>query len=192
MNQRRDTRNEVLQLAMKLFYEHGFRGFSYGDIAGPLGIKPAAIHYHFASKDDLGVAIVDAIRERLKTAIAHYQSHQTPWPQQLEGLFAYYRDHAGGECGVCAVGVGAAELTAIPHAMQLQIRLLIKELLNHLALVLARGRDAGDFQFDGRSEDRATLVMAALGGALQLQRITGLPQLEIVIGELREGLGLND
>jgi TetR/AcrR family transcriptional regulator, transcriptional repressor for nem operon len=188
MSSKRDTRTEVLELAEKLFHERGFRGFSYADIAGPLGIKPAAIHYHFQGKEELGVALIERIRDRLKAAQIRFVAEQTPWDQQLEFLFAYYRRHAEENCGVCAVGVSAIEADSIPHSMQIQVRLLIKEVLNALVQILARGRDAGLFHFEGRAEERATLMLAALGGALQLQRLTGLPQLETVIAELQQAL----
>lgn len=188
MAARRDTRTEVLELAEKLLHERGFRGFSYADIAGPLGIKPAAIHYHFQGKEELGVALIERIRDRLKEAQVRFAAEQTPWDQQLEFLFDYYRRHASANCAVCAVGVAAIEADSIPHSMQIQVRLLIKEVLNVLVQMLARGRDAGLFHFEGRAEERATLVLAALGGALQLQRLTGLPQLETVIAELQHGL----
>ncbi len=188
MSARRDTRTEVLTLAEKLFHERGYRGFSYADLAGPLGIKPAAIHYHFAGKEELGIALIEQIRDRLKAALARFAADQTPWADQLEFLFNYYRRHGADNCAVCAVGVSAIEADSIPHSMQIQVRLLIKEVLNALVQILARGRDAGSFHFDGRAEERATLLLAALGGALQLQRLTGLPQLETVIAELQHGL----
>jgi len=190
MTVRRDTRNEVLELAEKLFHERGFRGFSYADIAGPMGIKPAAIHYHFQGKEELGVAIIERIRDRLKQAQTRFVADQTPWTGQLEFLFNYYRRHGANNCGVCAVGVSAIEADSIPHSMQIQVRLLIKEVLNALVQILARGRDAGQFEFEGRADERATLVLAALGGALQLQRLTGLPQLETVIAEIEQGLAV--
>ena len=192
MTARRDTRTEVLDLAEKLFHERGYRGFSYADIAGPLGVKPAAIHYHFPGKDELGIALIERLRDRLKNALAHFASHQTPWPKQLESLFDYYRHHASENCAVCAVGISAIEVDGIPHAMQIQVRLLIKEMLNAMVQILARGRDAGDFHFEGRAEERATLLLAALGGALQLQRLTGMSQLETVIAELQHGLLVAD
>jgi len=190
MTTRRDTRTEVLALAEKLFHERGYRGFSYADLAGPLGIKPAAIHYHFAGKEELGVALIERLRDRLKAALSYFAANQTPWSAQLEALFDYYRRHADENCSVCAVGISAIEADGIPHSMQIQVRLLIKEMLNATVLILARGRDAGAFHFDGRAEERATLMLAALGGALQLQRLTGLPQLETVIVELQHGLAI--
>lgn len=185
---KRDTREAILELAERLFHEKGFRGFSYADLAGPLNVKPAAIHYHFPSKDDLGVAIIERIRERLSLTAQRFEQDQSPWPQRLDTLFNYYSHLCDQHCGVCAVGVSATEADSLSSAMQVQIRLLIKEVLNFLVQVLARGRDAGAFHFDGKAEDQATWILASLGGALQLQRLTGMAQLKTVIGEIRHNL----
>lgn len=48
----RDTREEILKVASTLLQTRGFSAFSYGHIAETLEVKPAAIHYHFASKTD--------------------------------------------------------------------------------------------------------------------------------------------
>ena len=59
-----DTRKTIIDLGEKLLLNQGFNGFSYADIAGSLGIKNAAVHYHFPSKCDLGVEIIRRARQR--------------------------------------------------------------------------------------------------------------------------------
>jgi len=188
MTAKRDTREAILELAERLFHEKGFRGFSYADLAGPLNVKPAAIHYHFPSKDDLGVAIIERIRERLNQTADRFEREQSSWPQRLDTIFNYYSSLCEQHSGVCAVGVSATEAESLSSAMQVQIRLLIKEVLNFLVQVLARGRDSGAFHFDGKAEDQATWILASLSGALQLQRLTGMAQLKVVVDEIRHNL----
>ena len=49
-----DTAERILDVAERLVQQRGFNGFSYADIAAELGITKAGLHYHFASKADLG------------------------------------------------------------------------------------------------------------------------------------------
>jgi len=56
------TKGRIVETALKLFSEHGYRGVSVRDIARDVGIKDSSIYSHFASKDDLLEAIIDHFR----------------------------------------------------------------------------------------------------------------------------------
>jgi AcrR family transcriptional regulator len=51
------TRERILNAALDLFVEHGFDATSLRQIADQLGITKAALYYHFASKDDILMAL---------------------------------------------------------------------------------------------------------------------------------------
>ncbi|MBV9920500.1 MAG: helix-turn-helix transcriptional regulator, partial [Pseudonocardia sp.] len=44
------TRVRILDTAERMLQVRGYNGFSYGDVAGELGITRAALHYHFKGK----------------------------------------------------------------------------------------------------------------------------------------------
>src|SRR5882672_12243087 len=68
-NPRSDTGEQILDLAEALIQTRGYSAFSYQDISDALGIRKASIHYHFPSKTDLGIAVVDRYVERFGTAL---------------------------------------------------------------------------------------------------------------------------
>ena len=51
------TRERILDVALDLFIEKGFDGTSLREIAEKLGFTKAALYYHFASKDDILMAL---------------------------------------------------------------------------------------------------------------------------------------
>jgi AcrR family transcriptional regulator len=51
------TRERILNVALDLFTEKGFDGASLREVAERLGVTKAAIYYHFASKDDILMAL---------------------------------------------------------------------------------------------------------------------------------------
>ena len=59
MAQISSTRDQIIDKAFQLMLQRGLNGFSYRDISGPLGVKNAAIHYHFPNKMDLIKALID-------------------------------------------------------------------------------------------------------------------------------------
>jgi AcrR family transcriptional regulator len=55
---RTDTKAAILRIALELFTQHGYEGTSIRQITTCLGITPAALYYHFESKEAvlLGIA----------------------------------------------------------------------------------------------------------------------------------------
>lgn len=56
-----DTRERVLDVAERLFSEHGFEGTSIRDLTAAAGVNLAAVHYHFGSKEDLLRAVLERV-----------------------------------------------------------------------------------------------------------------------------------
>ena len=63
------TRSRILDVALDLFVEKGFDGTSLREIAERLGLTKAAIYYHFASKDDILMALHMRLHEFGKEAL---------------------------------------------------------------------------------------------------------------------------
>ncbi len=59
------TREDILSLADRLIRSKGFNAFSYADISGIMEIRNAAIHYHFPTKEDLGIQVINREIERM-------------------------------------------------------------------------------------------------------------------------------
>ena len=65
------TRERILDVALDLFIEKGFDGTSLREIAEQLGVTKAALYYHFASKDDILMALHMRLHEVGKDALTH-------------------------------------------------------------------------------------------------------------------------
>jgi len=58
-----DVRAQLLEAATKLFAAKGFDGTSLKDIADVVGIRKPSLLYHFPSKNDLRLAVLDGLLE---------------------------------------------------------------------------------------------------------------------------------
>jgi AcrR family transcriptional regulator len=67
----KNTRERILDIALELFIEKGYDKTSLREIAEQLGFSKAALYYHFASKDDILLALHyrlhDVLQETLGT-----------------------------------------------------------------------------------------------------------------------------
>lgn len=63
------TRERILDVALELFTAQGFDGTSMREIAGRLQISKPAIYYHFASKEDILMALHIRLHELCKVGL---------------------------------------------------------------------------------------------------------------------------
>jgi TetR/AcrR family transcriptional repressor of nem operon len=178
----RDTDEQILNAAEDLLQRRGYNGFSYHHIAIQLGVRNAAVHYHFRSKEDLGVTLVKRYQKRFadwKTAHAGLDT----WGQ-ISAYFQTYVDflEAGHKC--CPGGVLGAEFHALPQPMREQARELMRDTYAWLVTTLERGRADGTLKFNGRVEDKAIEIGAALQGGLQIARLAGPERFHQVLTQL--------
>ena len=112
---RSKTAEEVLDLAETLIQTRGYSAFSYQDIADALGIRKASIHYHFPSKTDLGLAVVDRYAERFGAALdAIAADTKQSSLAMLDHYAAPYLELAKTPDKVCLCGALAGEMMALP------------------------------------------------------------------------------
>ncbi len=181
-----DTRTAILDLAENLVRCRSFNAFSYQDIAERIGIRKASIHYHFSSKEDLGVALVERFRRRaLAWASALVENDATP----LDKLLAYFDLQAEtlrpGNM-ICLHGVLGAEYNALPERVRDSYIDFLEEQQIWLGRLLSKGQAQGVFVADAVPEDQAALIQSAVQGALQLARASGKPdRFHAVINELK-------
>ncbi|HKV11065.1 MAG TPA: TetR/AcrR family transcriptional regulator [Thermoanaerobaculia bacterium] len=170
---REDTRDLILDVAQELLQTRGFNAFSYQDIADRVGIRKASIHYHFAGKEELGVALVDRFRRGGRAWARQLAAKGASPREKLEAIFDYFRGIVLQGTKICAYGILSAEYNALPEGMRAGIQDFHADHVRWLTDVLAAGREAGVFQAVGTPEDQAMLVAAALQGAVQLARTAG-------------------
>ncbi|GAA4012626.1 TetR/AcrR family transcriptional regulator [Hymenobacter fastidiosus] len=183
-----DTRTRILDLAEQLLLTRGFNAFSYQHIARELGVKPAAIHYHYPTKEDLGTAIIGRQRRRLGKWRGLPRLTELSPVAQLDALLEVYLTHLRQEQRVCLFGSLAADFRTLPEPMQRELRLFNRELTAWLAEVLTAGRTAGALVFRGEPVAKAAQVLTTLAGALQVARVHDEHQFYLIFDQLRSEL----
>lgn len=181
----RDTKREILDAAEAMLQERGFNAFSYHHIAERLGVKNAAIHYHFRSKGDLGVAVIERYRRRFaRWAEKLDVEERDPW-RKLEAFFEIYQDFQARGDKICPSGILQAEYHSIPEEMRTSASALIVDLQQWLTRLLTEGRERGAFRFPGEPADQAMVIGATLQGALQIARAWGSERFGAALEQLR-------
>ena len=86
--QKKNTREEILELSIPLFARCGYNGVTMRDIAATMGLTPAALYYHFPGKENLYLDVVEhAFREKSAILKCILDGPGSPW-QRLEEFVA--------------------------------------------------------------------------------------------------------
>jgi len=185
-----DTREQIMDRAAHLLMSRGFNGFSYRDISSHLGVKNAAVHYHFPAKADLALALVDEYRQMLRKGTSEFMAYGGSALQQLEGFFAFTAKQCHiGRC-ICPFGAFSVDYTELPESVRKAMADFMEESIRWLTQVLEVGRGQKEFSFSGEARPKALLILSGLQGARQMSRIHDTEVLDDVVKQMRLDLGL--
>ena len=168
-----NTKQKILLLGEKLLKEKGINAFSYHDISSSLGVKNAAIHYHFGSKEDLLLAIIEENRKRFEQMIQQMGTagHMEVW-NGLQEFINIYISSIENNRQICLFGSLGSDFFTIGHKGQTSLKLLSEKILVWLSEILTEGKKRGEFEFKGHARIKAMMLCSALAGGLQLARIS--------------------
>jgi TetR/AcrR family transcriptional repressor of nem operon len=166
------AQERLLELGETLIRTRGFNAISYADLSRKLQVKNAAIHYHYPTKEDLGIAIIRYNREKFDQFCQHMIKREFKSDEQIRRYIRIYSSSLQDE-KVCLVGSLGPDYATFGTAMQNELKNLTSEILDWFTQVLEQGRNEGIFQFKAEPQTQALLIITNLTSALILSKIMG-------------------
>ena len=161
------TADRILDIAERLVQLRGYNAFSYADVAKAVGIRKASLHYHFATKADLGLALVARYR---RTFLGFLRSIDT----DADGAFKRLERYVGLYGSVlrrkrmCMCGMLATDAATLPKPVRESVAGFFEENVGWLSRVLEQGRKRRELRFEGAPESMAAFFVSSLEGAMLL------------------------
>lgn len=163
----------------------GYNSFSYYDIATALGVRNAAIHYHFPTKEVLGLEV---IRENIRRFRSFEERVKTLHPVgQLEEFIKTYAENCQ-EGKVCLVGAISVEFFGLPENLTAVMKGLTMVISSWLTSVLVEGKAGGVFRFEQEPEQKALMIITNLAAGIQLARFMGHSAFDKIVKGIRNDL----
>lgn len=183
----RNTRDKIIYIADRMIRDVGFNAFSYSDISEHMRIRPAAIHYHFHAKNDLGLEVIRQELERVRV-FRRSEGKDLSGEDQLKRLFyTFFRQTF--ENQHCLMGALTPDFATFDQPMQDRIRELCGAILEWVSSCLEGERLADRMRFKGTADDRALLVISTLLSSLLLVPVIGMEIFTRMSDQLLEDLG---
>lgn len=177
MGKGEQTRQRIVAQAAPVFNTYGYSGTSMAELTKATGLEKGGIYNHFPSKEALALAAFDyaigLVRERIAAALAGRTS-ATERLQALLGFFAAYIDSppvAGG----CPILNTAVEADDTDPALRARAQAAMSDLQKLIGATVKQGVAAGELRPDADPRAVATILTAALEGAIMLGQLYQSP-----------------
>ena len=183
-----DTATRILDTAEGLVQMRGYNGFSYADVSAEVGISKAALHYHFAGKADLGLALITRYAGRFAGELAGIDRDRAAPAARLAGYADLYL-HVLRQRKMCLCGMLSAEYETLPQPMREAVTGFFDTNERWLEQVLEDGWRDSTLRFRGSARDTARVIIACLEGAMLVARpYGGTGRFQAVAASLLAGL----
>jgi len=137
---------QVIDLAMRRFWSHGYEATSIGDLCAATGLNRSSLYRAFGSKRELLDLALDAYESQAAERLAALLDRHRPIQEGLRRFLLGAFDDGGDAHGRwgCLVGNCTNELAARDPAAQARLRRSLAAIENVLAAALARAQAAGE------------------------------------------------
>jgi TetR/AcrR family transcriptional repressor of nem operon len=168
-----DTARKLVDEAAQLIANAGYNGFSYADLAERLGIRKPSIHYHFPSKVDLVVAVVEQQRAAIQSQIASLENDTPDAMGQLLAYVDYWKRCIDDQSATfCLAGVLAVERPVLPPEVGTAVQGPFNVGL-WLERVMTLGIAQGNIQLELDPRTSSQFFQTAIYGAMVMARAYG-------------------
>jgi TetR/AcrR family transcriptional repressor of nem operon len=176
------TRQRILRIAFEEFYRYGFQAGSLNRIVEGTGLTKGALFHHFASKQELGYAVVDeVIWPRFQaTWIAPLEQSADPI-KDSKRLLRQLADEGPG-AGVtltqgCPVNNLAQEMSPLDEGFRQRLEKIYAAWRLAFKTALANGIKAGTVRKDVSPVKVSAFIVAAIEGIIGTVKNAQDPQL---------------
>lgn len=171
------TKDTLIEMSDTLIRQKGVNAFSYHHLSQPLGIKNAAVHYHFPTKTHLLVSVTQYHIQRFEDFKTEVEALC-----ELEKVerFVNIYVNARTQNSVCFVGAMATDWATVDETVQPYMQQMANKILEWLTQTLQAGLQKGTLYFNEPARTRALLIVTNMMAATQLARIVGSESFETV------------
>ncbi|MGO8703059.1 MAG: TetR/AcrR family transcriptional regulator [Candidatus Brocadiia bacterium] len=166
------AKERLLHEATRLVHEKGFGATSIYDLLAAVGLKKGSLYFHFASKHELGLSVLERARVEFAKFRRAALSGDTP-----EARLHHFFDavlSANRQCGFvggCLWGNTALEMSDTDEEYAKFVAEVFDEWTSQIEAVIVAGQTEGQFRADVPACQLAGHVVAAIEGGVMQSRL---------------------
>ncbi len=168
-----NTRGKILFAAFREVHLNGFQAASIQNIIKSAGVTKGALYHYFASKDEIGYALLDEIFSKYieTTFIGPLAETQDPITTLIDHLKTTGAQMSEKDVALgCPLDHFSQEMAPIDNEFQKRINALYQKKQSALVSALKRGQLAGNVTSEVSAESIALMINATLQGCMGIAK----------------------
>lgn len=173
MSKSERTRQFIIEKAAPVFNQKGIAGTTMDDIMAATGMARGGIYGRFENRDELTVATVDYLLERLGDRMTQIMAREKT---AVKKLYAYLNDqlNPGNSFipGGCPILNFSVEADDTDPSMKVKLKAAIERGQNRIITTIQQGVANGELSADINAEDFALQMFASLEGGIMMSKVS--------------------
>jgi AcrR family transcriptional regulator len=173
VSQRAETHEKIVAAALDLFVSRGFEGTTVDEIAEAAGLTKGAIYFHFATKDDVLLALLDLVEKNFIDPMDRRVRRAGPSAGEKFVAFAHQQSELGiGRTKLAILAIKtSSDFAEGDERFGPRIRQIYRRLYDIVEDIVELGKARGEFRNDLSTRQMASFVIATHDGTfLEWQR----------------------
>ena len=162
-----------METAATVFGRVGYQAASVDDILDASRVSPSNFYYHFKSKEELALEVLEGYFDRTRQKIAPiFMNRRLSPPSKLEQLHQIFvkRMSENGCCGGCPLGNLAQELSDTHPDFRKRLAEFFGECMQGIEEVVRQGIRSGEFRKGVDPPAAAFLIFGSIEGLVLLSK----------------------
>jgi len=167
------TRDHILKTTRKILVAQGFHNTSISAVIAATGVKKGNLYYHFASKEDLGLAVLEDAKDEFFSFLAKALVGHDAIAKIINSCKAIFAEQEKNNfVGGCLFGNTALEMTDSNEKFSGVIQEVFDQWTKNLETLLIDAQESGTLSAKTPPQLLAKTVVAMVEGAIMMSRVS--------------------
>jgi len=164
------TRQQIVEAAASIFNQRGYEGSTFSELMLATGLEKGGIYRHFSGKEELAAEAFDYMWQTARDLRLTGLNGLTgvAWLKAYISNFVNNRSPVAGGCPILNTAIDADDGNPM---LRMKVTKALKSWRCRLRTVIENGVESGEIRPGADAKAAATLIVAALEGALMMSRI---------------------
>ncbi len=167
------TRDHILKTTRAILMANGFHDTSINDIIKVTGVTKGNLYYHFAGKEDIGLAVLEDVKEEFFKFLAESFIGDTPCAKVANSCQAIFEEQKKNNfVGGCLFGNAALEMSDSNPRFSKVIRSVCAHWIREIDHYLSLAKEGHSLHVNVSPGMLAKAIVATIEGGIMLSRVT--------------------